>query len=201
MNQKGCQTCLEIVQIINTHNPIWSANELIVILAVLLFAIILIIVLCRRKRILCSQAVAGLLLLLYLITVLGSTVFARMPGERRYQLEVFWSWKRIFHSVAQGGSMLRNPLFQENILNMFMLFPAGFLLPLVFARKMKWYQGLLFGMVVSSGIELLQLFLCRGLFEFDDIIHNSFGCMIGTLCGNVVWRWRIRIRSNTENML
>ena len=179
---------MDIIQIVNTHTPIWSENELIVILAVLLFAIISLIMLCQRKRILCSQAVAGFLLLLYSITVLGSTVFARMPGERRYQLEVFWSWKKIFHSGAQGGSMLRNSLFQENILNMFMLFPAGFLLPLVFDRKMKWYQSLLFGMVVSSGIELLQLFLCRGLFEFDDIIHNSFGCMIGNLVGNVVWR-------------
>ena len=28
--------------------------------------------------------------------------------------------------------------------------------------------------------------LCRGLFEFDDIIHNSFGCMLGTLAGNEV---------------
>ena len=192
---------MDIIQIINTHNPIWSANELIVIRAVLLFAIILLIVLCRRKHILCSQAVAGFLLLLYLITVLGSTVFARMPGERKYQLEVFWSWKKIFHSVAQNGSVLQNHLLQENILNMFMLFPAGFLLPLVFARKIKWYQGLLFGMAVSSGIELLQLFLCRGLFEFDDIIHNSFGCMIGVLVGNAVWWWRRRIRSNTENML
>lgn len=192
---------MDIIQIINTHTPIWSANELIVIRAVLLFAIILLIVLCRRKHILCSQAVAGFLLLLYLITVLGSTVFARMPGERKYQLEVFWSWKKIFHSVAQNGSVLQNHLLQENILNMFMLFPAGFLLPLVFARKIKWYQGLLFGMAVSSGIELLQLFLCRGLFEFDDIIHNSFGCMIGVLVGNAVWWWRRRIRSNTENML
>lgn len=180
---------MDIVQIINTHNPIWSVNELIVILTVLLFAIILLITLCRRKHILCSQTVAGLLLLLYLITVLGSTVFARMPGERRYQLEVFWSWKKIFHSVAQNGSILQSQLLQENILNMVMLFPAGFLLPLVFARKIKWYQSLLFGMVFSAAIELLQLFLCRGLFEFDDIIHNSFGCMIGALVGNVVWRW------------
>ena len=192
---------MDIIQIINTHNPIWSVNELIVILVVLLFTIISLTASYLKKHILCSQAVAGFLLLLYLITILGSTVFARMPGERKYQLEVFWSWKRIFHSVAQGGSMLQNQLFQENILNMIMLSPAGFLIPLVFARKIKWDQGLLFGMVFSSGIELLQLFLCRGLFEFDDIIHNSFGCMIGTLCGNVVWRWRIRIRSNTENML
>lgn len=190
LNQKGRQNCLDIIQIINTHNPIWSANELIVILAVLLFAIILLTTLYLKKHILCSQAVAGFLLLLYLITVLGSTVFARMPGERRYQLEVFWSWKKIFHSVAQNASILQSQLLQENILNMLMLFPVGFLLPLVFARKMKWYQGLLFGMAVSSGIELLQLFLCRGLFEFDDIIHNSFGCMIGALVGNGVWRWR-----------
>ena len=189
---------MDIIQIINTHNPIWSTNELIVILAVLLFAIISLITLCLKKHILCSQAVAGFLLLLYLITVLGSTVFARMPGERRYQLEVFWSWKKIFYSVAQDGSMQQNQLLQENILNMLMLFPAGFLLPLVFARKMKWYQGLLFGMVVSSGIELLQLFLCRGLFEFDDIIHNSFGCMIGALIGNVVWRLgKKRIKKET----
>lgn len=185
---------MDIIQIINTHNPIWSANELIIIQAVLLFVIILLIVLCRRKHILCSQAVAGFLLLLYPITVLGSTVFARMPEARRYQLEVFWSWKKIFRSVAQDGTMLQNQLFQENILNILMLFPAGFLLPLVFARKIKWYQGLLFGMVFSSGIELLQLFLCRGLFELDDIIHNSFGCMIGALVGNVVWRWRKRKR-------
>lgn len=164
----------------------------------LLFAIISLITLCRRKLIFCSQAVAWFLLLLYLITVLGSTVFARMPGERRYQLEVFWSWKKIFHSVAQNGSVLQNQLLQENILNMVMLFPAGFLLPLVFARKIKWYQGLLFGMAVSSGIELLQLFLCRGLFEFDDIIHNSFGCMIGALIGNVVWRLgKKRIKKET----
>ena len=155
----------------------------------MLFTIIALITLCLKKCILCSQAVAGFLLLLYLIIVLGSTVFARMPGERRYQLEVFWSWKKIFHSVAQNGSILQSQLLQENILNMVMLFPAGFLLSLVFARKIKWYQSLLFGIVFSSVIELLQLFLCRGLFEFDDIIHNSFGCMIGALVGNVIWRW------------
>ena len=192
---------MDIIQIINTHKPVWSANERIIILGVLLFSVILVTALCRKKRILCLQAVAGFLLLLYLITVLGSTVFTRIPGERKYQLEVFWSWKKIFHSVAQNGFVLQNQLLQENILNMVMLFPAGFLLPLVFARKIKWYQGLLFGMVFSSAIELLQLFLCRGLFEFDDILHNSFGCMIGALVGNVVWRWGRRIRSNTENML
>ena len=73
---------------------------------------------------------------------------------------------------------------QENLLNILLLLPAGILLPGVFNREMKWWQGLLFGVMISSAIELCQLVLCRGLFEFDDIIHNSLGCMLGTLVGN-----------------
>ena len=45
-------------------------------------------------------------------------------------------------------------------------------------------MGLLVGITVSSAIEISQLWFCRGLFEFDDIIHNSLGCMLGCLLGN-----------------
>ena len=44
------------------------------------------------------------------------------------------------------------------------------------------------GIAVSSAIEISQLLLCRGLFEFDDIIHNSLGCMLGCLLGNRMLR-------------
>ncbi|MCZ0647517.1 VanZ family protein [[Ruminococcus] gnavus] len=43
--------------------------------------------------------------------------------------------------------------------------------------KIRWWHGLLFGIFISGCIEGLQLILCRGLFEFDDMIHNSLGCM------------------------
>ena len=49
---------------------------------------------------------------------------------------------------------------------------------------MDWKIGLLIGIGISSSIELLQLVLCRGLFEFDDIIHNSLGFLIGILISN-----------------
>ena len=45
--------------------------------------------------------------------------------------------------------------------------------------KIDWKVGLLIGIGISFSIELLQLVLCRGLFEFDDIIHNSLGFLIG----------------------
>ena len=66
-------------------------------------------------------------------------------------------------------------------MNILLLFPAGILLPGVTGRKLKWWMGLLVGIAVSSAIEISQLLLCRGLFEFDDIIHNSLGCMLGIL--------------------
>ena len=34
---------------------------------------------------------------------------------------------------------------------------------------------------MSCSIEIIQLVLHRGLFEFDDIIHNTLGVFIGIL--------------------
>jgi len=35
------------------------------------------------------------------------------------------------------------------------------------------------GLLLSSSIEFIQLISHRGLFEFDDIIHNTLGTIIG----------------------
>ena len=77
-------------------------------------------------------------------------------------------------------------MLKEDILNIMLLLPLGGLLPFVFDKKIHWWQGLLCGIVVSFGIEILQLVLKRGLFELDDIINNSLGCMMGAVLGNVV---------------
>ena len=96
------------------------------------------------------------------------------------------TWKEILGIGKCGrlGSTAEGGLLQENLLNILLLFPAGILLPGVTDRKLKWWMGLLVGITVSSAIEISQLWLCRGLFEFDDIIHNSLGCMLGCLLGN-----------------
>ena len=65
-----------------------------------------------------------------------------------------------------------------------MLFPVGLLLPIVVDGKAKKMAGLIVGTVFSVVIEILQLIFCRGLFEWDDIIHNSLGCMIGVMSMN-----------------
>ena len=40
-------------------------------------------------------------------------------------------------------------------------------------HKIKWYQALVIGILMSATIELSQLIFMRGLFEWDDMIHNE----------------------------
>lgn len=177
---------MDIYQIIITHNHSWTVREIAAFTVVFLISVYWAIRLLKQKKIVTVQAIAGLSLLTFLAIVFASTVFTRTPGTRQYQLELFWSWKEILGIGKCGrlGSTADGGLLQENLLNILLLLPAGILLPGVFNREMKWWQGLLFGVMISSAIELCQLVLCRGLFEFDDIIHNSLGCMLGTLVGN-----------------
>ena len=86
------------------------------------------------------------------------------------------------------GTASRYDLLLENILNIVMLLLIGIFLLLAYCKKIDWNVGLLICICISSSIELLQLVLCRGLFEFDDIIHNSLGFLIGILISNVILR-------------
>lgn len=174
---------MDIYQILTTYNHIWSMKEILIALLILAITIVSSLFLYQKKRIKASQAITSPILIAFLLIVLGSTVFGRIPGVRRCELLPLWSY----------GAIIRgNPeILQEVILNCVLLFPAGMLLPLIFSRPLKWYQGLLFGAIVSGCIELLQLITCRGLFEFDDIIHNSLGCMVGCIvCSWVIKVWR-----------
>ena len=75
-------------------------------------------------------------------------------------------------------------LLKENLLNCILLLPAGALLPLIMNRKVKWQEALVFGVLISATIEMSQLITMRGLFEWDDMIHNGLGCMVGAVLVN-----------------
>ena len=51
-------------------------------------------------------------------------------------------------------------------------------------RKVKWQEALVFGVLISATIEMSQLITMRGLFEWDDMIHNGLGCMVGAVLVN-----------------
>lgn len=59
-----------------------------------------------------------------------------------------------------------------------MLIPVGTIIPCLSKYK-KFAITIASGVSISLFIELLQLVTKRGLFEFDDIIHNTLGVIIG----------------------
>ena len=112
----------------------------------------------------------GLLLIEYVLLIYCSTVFFRNTGELQYDFMPFWSYRDYFTGV-QG-------LLAEIIMNVVVFVPVGLLAGTVF-RSMSWKKVLVIGMCLSVGIEALQLVFRKGFSEFDDVMHNTLGCLIG----------------------
>lgn len=83
-------------------------------------------------------------------------------------------------------------MFWEDVLNVIMLFSVGVLLPIVIkddGKNKRFRTVILIGFFISLTIELLQLFTKCGLFEFDDMIHNTLGVAIGYWCCWIIRRF------------
>ena len=116
---------------------------------------------------------AVLLLAEWLALVLCAIVFFRETGaERGYNLMPFWS----YWDYGKDSYFLE--MFGENILNVLLFVPIGFLAGCGL-QGMTWKRVLLLSGGLSVFIELLQFILKKGFCETDDVIHNVLGCIIG----------------------
>lgn len=169
---------MDLYQIWTADNRPWSMREIVLFLIILSVCSFFSIRAAHRHQIKIYQALASLALLVYLGVVFASTVFTRMPTVRQYELIPFWSWYEVF--IKHSRSLL-----VEN-LNILLLLPAGVLLPIIFARRLRPSVAFMIGALISAVIEVSQLILRRGLFEWDDMFHNGLGCMLGCLIVNAV---------------
>ncbi len=103
------------------------------------------------------------LLIGYAFLLLAETVLIRKPftGEH-LKIELFWSWKQ--------WSVQKNQI----LTNVVMFIPIGALAVWLW----KW-GGLWFAAGLSLLVEVLQLITSRGLLEFDDVLHNMIGAVVG----------------------
>ena len=108
---------------------------------------------------------------LYLGLVYTSTVLSRMPGSGvNIALTPLWSYAQ----WIQGNDVFLKYI----VLNILMLLPIGVSLSFVWKSPK---HILIFGFLFSCLIETSQLLTGRGLFEIDDILHNTLGVYLGTL--------------------
>lgn len=93
-------------------------------------------------------------------------------GYYSYNLQPFWSYVAIIRDNQRY-------LIEENFQNIMAFLPMGVFLKDFLGERIRWYHALGIGCIVSSAIEISQLVFRLGLFEFDDIIHNSLGALAG----------------------
>ena len=99
----------------------------------------------------------------YCFLILAVTILIRKPFDGiHFQPELFWSWK-------QWGKQR-----EQIVTNIIMFIPIGILTGWLW----RW-RGLIFAAGLSVGIEVFQLITSRGLCEFDDVLHNTIGAVIG----------------------
>lgn len=113
-----------------------------------------------------SRYLLGLLLVEYVVLLLCSTVIFRNAYETsRFEIHPFWSYTQ-------------DVLFIDNIMNVIVFMPIGFLTGIT-SKERRWWKVLLIGGGISLMIEIMQYLYNRGLAETDDVMHNILGCMIG----------------------
>ena len=112
------------------------------------------------------------LLAAYILFILMETVIGRKVGVGRVELVPFWSYSH-------------PELRMEIVLNYMLFIPLGVLLYLCFGEKFG-LRVVMAGFLLSVSIELIQLTFKIGVFEFDDMIGNTVGCLIGTIIGKLI---------------
>lgn len=114
------------------------------------------------------------LLAVYIFFILMGTVIGRKTGIGQVELTPFWSYS---HSELR----------MEIHLNYVLFIPLGVLLYLCFGEKFG-LRVRIAGLLLSVSIELIQLLFNIGLFEFDDMIGNTIGCLVGAVVGKMCGR-------------
>lgn len=114
----------------------------------------------------------------YVAFILVLTLFSREESHQQAAAWVpLWSWGQVlFHGNRE--------LFFQICLNMLLFVPLGGLL-----HCCRWVQQqqhplltiCMVGLGLSAFIESAQLLFHLGLFEWDDMLHNTIGCALGGL--------------------
>ena len=88
---------------------------------------------------------------------------------------IFGYFQRLMNHTINTDIVVRN-LF----VNLVLFLPIGMAVPVLFEKKInKFWKFLLFIVITTFAIEIIQFLTMRGTADIDDIILNSLGGCIG----------------------
>ena len=106
------------------------------------------------------------------IVVVFTMLGRRKAEQSQVELRLFWCIKEAW--------LNRDTMDWYLIVGNISLFiPLGVMLTVFFSRLRNWWKVMICGLVSSLSIEIAQLILHLGLFELDDLFHNTLGTYLG----------------------
>ncbi|WP_426952725.1 VanZ family protein [Bacillus mycoides] len=129
-----------------------------------------------------KQIVLITLLIGYYLIVLAGTLFGReniIRPEGIINFDILRGYR-----VAWNNFSLVS--FQDIIINIALLFPVGFLLPLISNFFKKAGAVLLVVFSTSLFIEIIQFVTDIGRIDISDVLHNTLGGMLGYCISNLL---------------
>ncbi len=119
------------------------------------------------------QFAAFFLLIAWLSVVLGLTMFSRGANFKG------WINFRLFSDYVNAWNNWSLSELQLIIFNMLMFMPLGFLLPMLGKRLRRFTPVLITTILVTVFVETTQMLTGTGIFELNDIFHNTIGSIAG----------------------
>jgi len=110
----------------------------------------------------------------YIVVLLCATILRGIYGGG-LNLHLFSGWIEAWNNFSIKSWL-------NLLLNIALFIPLGFLLPLLSKKFENPLLSFSTGFGTSLGLEVLQLFMKRGLFDVDDLFTNTLGNFIGYSC-------------------
>lgn len=123
-----------------------------------------------------KRAIQIILFIAYTVFIVWYTLLKREPRANRiFRPELFWAFRGWLNGdpVGKAESV-------QYVMNILFFIPYGFLFPWKNENgKISWKRMLITAAVTSAFIEFTQYVFVLGECEFDDVISNTLGAMIG----------------------
>ncbi len=135
---------------------------------------ILACVLYKIKKHKSFESLNMMLLVIFLFSIVYSTIASRTQEVTRPQLIPFYSFIE---------AKVQPEIYRSMLMNVFLFVPLGLTMPYALPNtvKHKVKTTVLAACALSATIELVQLLFHLGRCETDDVICNTLGAAIGTL--------------------
>lgn len=138
------------------------------LIIILLAAIVVMWMIWHRRTI--QRIIITIGLLSYTCALYASLVLSRpITSEHQLNLKFLWTLKHVLSGEYKYNT--------EIILNLLMLAPVGFLLPII--QRISLTRIACIGFLISMSIEVLQCVSRTGLAELDDVFYNTISVLIG----------------------